>query len=59
MAKFAVTSHESFSEVNVVFDFRNPSTVINCTTSMFIISLFDFKQNSIIAETVGNSIGCL
>jgi len=59
MARFTVANFESFSQVKVVFQFRNPSTAINCTASNFIISLFDFKQNSIVAETVGNNVACL
>lgn len=59
MARFTVGTFSSFSQVKVVFEFRNPSTQINCTASNFLISLFDFKQNSIVAETVGNNAACL
>lgn len=59
MARFSVNSYESFTEIKVAFEFRNPAQQINCTISTFIVSLFDFKQNSIIAETVGNNVACL
>jgi hypothetical protein len=59
MAKFTLESFVSFSQVKVVFEFRNPSTNINCTASNFVVSLFDFKQNSVVAETVGNNVACL
>ena len=59
MARFKLTSFASFSQLKIVFEFRNPSITINCTNSNFIISLFDFKQNSIVAETVGNNVACL
>ncbi len=59
MARFMVNNYESFSQIKVIFDFRNPSVAINCTASNFIFSLFDFKQNSIVAETVGNNVACL
>ena len=49
MAKFTVNAYESFSQVKVMFDFRNPAKPINCTTSKFSISIYDFKLNSIIA----------
>ncbi len=59
MVRFTVSSYESFSQVKIVFEFRNPSDAINCTASNFIVSLFDFKQNSILAETVGDNMACL
>lgn len=49
MAKFSIDTFVSFSQVKVIFEFRNPSTTINCTASNFVISLFDFKQNSVVA----------
>jgi hypothetical protein len=49
MAKFSIDNFVSFSQLQLIFEFRNPSTTINCTASNFVISLFDFKQNSVIA----------
>jgi hypothetical protein len=59
MAKYNITNYQSFSQVKVNFNFRNPNVDINCNSSTFVISLFDFKQNSILAETVGNNAACL
>lgn len=59
MARVKVNNYESFSSIKVEFIFRNANQSINCTANNFVVSLFDFRLNSILAETVGDNAGCI
>lgn len=60
MARVMVGNYESFTTLKVEFVFRNSNQTLNCTVDNgFVVSLFDFRLNSILAETVGDNIGCV
>jgi hypothetical protein len=61
MARFMIPTQKNFNQSTIQFVFRNPSTSISCNGSspIFTVSIFDFKQNSILAESIGNSNDCL
>lgn len=53
------TSQIKFTSVQVKFQFRNPNNAIDCTsTPVYVVSLFDFKGNSIFAQTLSNNQVC-
>lgn len=53
------TSQVSFTSFKISFVFRNPNTSIDCSVNpVFTISLFDFKANSIYAQTLSNNKLC-
>ena len=48
-----------FTTFNITFVFRNPNETINCQVNpVFTVSLFDFKGNSIYAQTLSNNQIC-
>jgi hypothetical protein len=61
-ARFANTTFSSsvvYTSFSISFQFRNPNQSIDCTVNpVFTISLFDFKGNSIYAQTLSNNIVC-
>ena len=53
------TSQLDFTTFNITFIFRNPNVTINCKVNpVFTVSLFDFKSNSIYAQTLSNNEIC-
>lgn len=53
------TSQLSFTTFKVDFIFRNPNSSIDCSAiPVFVISLFDFKGNSIFGQTLSNNKVC-
>lgn len=53
------SSQVVFTSFSVGFNFRNPNTSIDCSAvPVFVISLFDFKGNSIFAQTLSNNKVC-
>ena len=53
------SSQVDFSTLTVKFAFKNPNETINCSiTPVFTVSLFDFKSNSIYAQTLSNNQIC-
>jgi len=55
----AFTAQISFTSIQVSFAFRNPNSSIDCSSSSaYTISLFDFKGNSIFAQTLSNNKIC-
>ena len=55
----AFSSQLTFTSFTVAFNFRNPNKSIDCTvTPVFEFSLFDFKGNSIFAQTLSNNQIC-
>ena len=58
-SKFTISSPVSFNSASIDFLFRNPSQPIDCSiVPVFVISLFDFTMNTIVAETLSNNIEC-
>jgi hypothetical protein len=55
----AFTTQVDFSSFNVEFVFRNPNVAIDCSVvPVFTVSLFDFKGQSIYAQTLSNNQVC-
>jgi hypothetical protein len=53
------TAQVDFTTFNISFVFRNPNKTIDCKiTPVFTISLFDFKGNSLYAQTLSNNQVC-
>lgn len=52
-------SELTFSTFNVSFEFRNPNKSIDCTVEpVFVVSLFNFKTNSIYSQSLSNREAC-
>ena len=52
-------SQLDFTTFNITFVFRNPNETINCKIGpVFTVSIFDFKGNSIYAQTLSNNQIC-
>jgi len=55
----AFNNQLNFTSFSITFMFRNPNVTIDCTVStVFTISLFDFKGKSIYAQTLANNKVC-
>jgi hypothetical protein len=53
------TSQLVFKNFTIGFLFRNPNVSIDCTApTVFKISLFDFKANSIFVQSLSNNVAC-
>ena len=49
----------STTTLTASFDFKNPNKSLECSgDSGFLVSFFDFKANSIAAETLSNNEAC-
>lgn len=53
------SSQLTFTTFSISFTFRNPNRTVDCTVlPVFVISLFDFKSNSIYSQTLSNNVIC-
>ena len=59
MSRFSIAPALSFSTLGISFAFRNPAQNIDCSiVPVFVVSLFDFKYNNILAQTYSNNLEC-